>query len=289
MNFKELCASLAWESKNIFNSNSLDQYLKNQNNKQLSLESIYKSLINEFGLSNSKEWIKKKQIEHNWIKNNDVEIIAPWECEYPKNFLSLTSPPFLTLIGNRGALSKSTIAIVGSRNPSVDSIKWLRNELPLFLENGDKTTLSGGARGVDQEVHRISFSSDCPTICFLPSGLAKFYPPELVSWIPWITKSGGAIVSQFSPFTQIYKSHFFRRNELITLMSLGVFIVEARVRSGSMLTANLALSHGREIAVLPHSPLSVGGKGNLNLIKDGANMILNAKDLEEFWSQILLD
>lgn len=161
----------------------------------------------------------------------------------------------------------------------------MRRDFHKFINSEDVVTLSGGARGIDQEVHRTSIACQKPTICFLPSGLAKVYPPTLLNWLEPIVEAGGAIVSQFSPYTKIYKSHFHKRNQLIANLSRATFVVEAKLRSGSMMTANYALEQNKEVATLPWFPMCSSGRGNIKLIQDGAQIITNNDDLKVFWER----
>lgn len=221
--------------------------------------------------------------EYDWLNSKGIIIISPWDEQYPKEFLNLKFPPILTVMGNSKLLQHPSLAVVGSRQPSQVTIDWMRRELNEFIKKEPIILVSGGARGIDQEVHRLCVANLKPTICFLPSGLARVYPNNLISWFEPILNSGGLIVSQFSPFTQIFKSHFHRRNELIACLSCASFIVEAKLRSGSLLTAKKALELGREIATLPCSPNIVSGRGNLQLLIEGAQMITDSLDLQVFW------
>ncbi|MCB9026598.1 MAG: DNA-protecting protein DprA [Bdellovibrionaceae bacterium] len=227
--------------------------------------------------------IDKYKKEYDWLIEKGIHVLGPWDHNYPKEFKSLKSQPLLSVMGNIDVLQSPSLAVVGSRQPSQVSIDWMRRELNDFIKSVSVILVSGGARGVDQEVHRLCIANLKPTICFLPSGLARVYPNNLISWFEPILNSGGIIVSQFSPFTQIFKNHFHRRNELIACLSCASFIVEAKLRSGSLLTAQKALHLGREIATLPCSPNIESGRGNLQLLLEGAQMITDSLDLQVFW------
>ncbi len=236
---------------------------------------------------NNKTWLKKQEFEHRWLEKRRIQILAPWEQNYPVELKNIKYPPFLSVIGSVHRLNQDSLAVVGSRVPSQVSISWMRSEFSDFLSNTNAIVVSGGARGVDQEAHRLCIAQKNPTICFLPSGLAKVYPAEILKWFDSIVQCGGAIVSQFSPFTQIYKSHFHKRNELIAAISSSTFVVEARLRSGSLLTSTKAMELGREIATLPCSPGAPSGKGNLKLLGEGAQMIGDSQDLQTFYNRNL--
>ena len=228
----------------------------------------------------------QKQVE--WLLNKGVHLLSPWHVDYPEAFKSLRSPPFLSVFGDPRILSYPAMSVVGSRSPNYLSLEWMRRELYAFIKESEVVIVSGGARGVDQEAHRLCIANKKPTICFLPSGLAKVYPADLLHWFSSILDTGGAIVSQFAPFTQLYKSHFHRRNELIAALSRASLIVEARLRSGSLLTARKAMDLGREVGTLPCSPHLMNGRGNLQLLMEGAQMITNSEDLNTFWYRNLV-
>ncbi len=286
MNLKEVCASLVWNSVPLTKQEI--SFVRSQ--EKLGEESGWKKFLNfkaNFNLDEA--WHNKHCTEHKWLIEKGVQLLAPWEQDYPLNFKSLKYPPFVSVMGNIKSLNAPSMSVVGSRNPTSLTMRWLRTEFNDFLLSQKRTIVSGGARGVDIEVHKQCVVTNTPTVCFLPSGLAKMYPSDLLNWVPEILATGGAIVTQFSPFTQIYKSHFHKRNELIAALSHSTFVVEARQRSGSLLTASKALSLGREIATLPCSPNIATGKGNLSLLREGAQMIVDAQDLETFWERNLIN
>lgn len=284
MNCKNILASLNWcgvrfsyEELNFFNQMSQGKSLTE-----------WLPLLQDSKAQNywqNSDWLSQFEKEHIWLNKLKAELLAPWEPSYPEALRSLKSPPFLTVLGSVGSLSQPSLAVVGSRNPSPLALKWMREDFSQFILENNLVIISGGARGIDQEAHRISIARKQPTICFLPSGLAKVYPPEIFKWFEYIISHHGAVVSQFSPFTQIFKSHFHKRNELIATMSLATFVVEARLRSGSLMTAEKAISQGREVATLPCSPNLDTGRGNLKLLIEGAQLIRDAEDLKVFWQR----
>ncbi|MCB0356033.1 MAG: DNA-protecting protein DprA [Bdellovibrionales bacterium] len=223
--------------------------------------------------------------EYEWLQKRSIQLLVPTHKFYPNSFRALRHPPVLSVLGHLEALSRDSLAVVGSRNTSSSSIDWMRSELSQFIVENKVVISSGGARGVDQEAHRITIANNKPTICFLPSGLAKVYPPSLIHWLESIIDNGGVIVSQFSPFTPIYKSHFHYRNELIAALSCATLVVEANMRSGSMMTARYAIDMGKEVSTLPCSPVNCSGKGNLKLLQDGAQLIVSNEDLQVLWAR----
>ena len=282
MDCKRLCASLSWESQS-FNYSTLHNLFYSSQSMEFKQWIKLFSGVEEYW--QNKKWLQKLENEHLWLEKRGVRLLAPWEKEYPQVLKELASPPFLSILGDLKVLSSPSMAVVGSRNPSSMSINWLRSEFSEFLLKNQVTVISGGARGIDQEAHRICMSRKTPTICFLPSGLAKVYPAEIVKWFELIVLQGGAIVSQFSPFTRIYKSNFHRRNELIVALSKATFVVEAKQRSGSLMTATKTVKWGKEVATLPSHPNSPTGRGSIQLLTEGAQMLVDAQDLNIFWQR----
>lgn len=236
-------------------------------------------------ISSCPRWVERGTEEINWLLGNGAKVTYLGHSHYPSQFYTMRCPPLIvTYRGQEVWKKRDSLAIVGSRNPSQETIEWINFEVPAFLKDKDLNIVSGGARGVDQAAHRVSLRSEAPTICFLPSGLRRPYPPNFFSYLSKIVEAGGCIISQFSPFSNIYKSHFFYRNELIVKISNLIFIAEAAQKSGSMLTAKLAIRDHKSIVTLPCSPVAKGGRGNLSLIYDGAQMLRDSDDLSTAWS-----
>ena len=149
----------------------------------------------------------------------------------------------------------------------------------MFLKTSQSVTVSGAAFGVDQLVHRLSVRNALPTIAFIPSGLGKIYPYRFKNDIEEILIARGSVMSEFLPNQEMKKHHFERRNRLISALSEVLFIVEARRKSGSLITARLALSQNKTLCILPSSPMQAQNLGNLDLLFDGAHPIRDDEDL----------
>lgn len=226
-----------------------------------------------------KDWRAKAKADLDWCKNNKIHLLPHWHPNYPESFNQLKNPPWLlSCYGSMQSFSEPAIAVVGSRQLGWGSSNWMESEFDRFLKITNINIISGGARGADQLSHRIAIRNGRATACVLPSGLARVYPRDLVSIIKELTDSGGCLLSCYGPFEEMRKHHFIYRNELIALMSPLVFVVEARQRSGSLMTATKAIQLGREVAVLPSTP-NPQTLGNLGLLRDGAYPILQAEDL----------
>jgi DNA processing protein len=209
-----------------------------------------------------------------------VNFTFPGEENYPTSMFNMTDVPFfLTYVGTPVWKKMLGLAVVGSREPSQLSEVWCEQELPPVLLNLPLMFVSGGARGVDQIAHRICLRNDRPTVAFLPSGLFEIYPSEFSSWSESIIKGGGAVVSEFSPQVKMKKYFFQRRNRLIAGLSVATLLIEARRKSGTLITARQTLDQGKTLFVLPSHPLDTGNMGGLDLLSEGATPIRDAKDL----------
>ncbi len=214
-----------------------------------------------------------------WCADNDAAIIFPGHDDYPEAFFRVDPPPlFLSVQGAACWKSQRCLAVVGSREPSFFALNWLELHLPEILRSGI-ITVSGGARGIDQKAHHLSIRAKSPTAVFLPSGLASAYPTEWKIWKTELFASGGALVSPYSPFQEIRRTHFEGRNRLIAALASVVFIVEARRKSGSIMTARLATELDKSVCVLPNTPGDPRWAGTVDLLFENRFPIRDAKDL----------
>ncbi len=207
-----------------------------------------------------------------------VRLIAPGEDGYPPRLAELDdAPPLLAVRGIRDVLMRPMIAIVGSRNASGAGLKFA-SMLAHELGEAGFVIASGLARGIDQAAHRASVESG--TVAVLAGGHDKIYPPEHTDLLEAIVEHGAAISEM--PLAHVARAHDFpRRNRLVSGISLGVVVVEAAMRSGSLITARLAAEQGREVFAVPGSPLDPRAAGTNGLIRQGATLITEAKDVIE--------
>ncbi len=249
---------------------------------ELSDSALKRYLLRQEGAEVLRRW---RDIDRTikWCDDQGVQILHPWHSDYPARLRGIERPPiFLSVWGDRPWLSRPGLSIVGAREPTQSALQWLEHHLPTAISDKCTYTISGGARGIDQKAHALSLRSGVSTVAFLPAGLAQPYPADFRNWFQSIRKAGGAIVSEFSPHTMIRKAHFERRNRMIAALGCGVFVVEAARRSGSMMTARLALEAGIAVCALPSSPLEPRASGTNDLLFDGASLIRDAEDLAGF-------
>jgi DNA processing protein len=205
-----------------------------------------------------------------------VSLLAPGEAGYPPRLATLDDAP--PLLGMRGALEVSMrpmIAVVGSRNASGAGLKFA-SQLARDLGEAGFIIVSGLARGIDQAAHRATVQSG--TVAVLAGGHDKIYPPEHEDLLAAIIKAGAAISEM--PLGHVPRARDFpRRNRLISGCALGVVVVEAAHRSGSLITARMAAEQGREVFAVPGSPLDPRAAGANDLIKQGATLVTEAADI----------
>lgn len=248
----------------------------------LSKSALYTLLLQQKLISGKNEFQRLEsdvQSDLEWLTVNQAKTITAFDVNYPQQLHALKNPPLiLTYFGNLN-FSYNFLSIVGSRNPSGESSQWLDAEISKLLTKTSLCIVSGGARGVDQKAHSLALRHQLPTIMFLPSGLAKMYPKNIYSWVSLITEGGGAVVSQFSPFQDMRKHYFHMRNQIIASLSNSILIIDAKRRSGTMMTANYASSLGKDVFVLPGAPIYESSLGGLDLIYDGAYLVRDHHDL----------
>src|ERR1700730_6483227 len=206
-----------------------------------------------------------------------VSLLAPDEAGYPPRLATLEdAPPLLGVRGAEAALMRPMIAIVGSRNASGAGLKFA-DTLARDLGDAGFVIVSGLARGIDQAAHRASIGGG--TVAVLAGGHDRIYPSEHEELLATIIGNGGGAISEM-PMGNVPRARDFpRRNRLISGGGLRVVVVEAALRSGSLITARIAAEQGREVFAVPGSPLDPRAAGTNDLIKQGATLTTEASDV----------
>jgi DNA processing protein len=206
-----------------------------------------------------------------------IDLLAPGEAGYPPRLATLDdAPPLLGVRGSAEALMRPMIAMVGSRNASGAGLKFA-GQLARDLGEAGFVIISGLARGIDQSAHRASVGSG--TVAVLAGGHDRIYPREHEDLLAAIIDTMGAAISEMPLGHEPRARDFPRRNRLISGASLGVVVVEAAHRSGSLITARMAAEQGREVFAVPGSPLDPRAAGTNDLIKQGAALVTEAADV----------
>jgi DNA processing protein len=208
-----------------------------------------------------------------------ARLVASCEPDYPDLLRHIpAAPPVITMAGGMNLDWRRTVGIVGARNASSAGVKMTRLLASGLGERG-YTVVSGLARGIDTAAHRASLDSG--TIAVLAGGFDKIYPDENIPLAHDILDSGGALLTEMPLGWEPRARDFPRRNRLVSGLSLGIVVVEAAKRSGSLITARLALEQNRDVFAVPGSPLDPRAEGGNLLIQQGAKLITNVDDIIE--------
>lgn len=242
------------------------------------------SRLREAGLSETKasaiaspdEKLLRAGLE--WLEAENHHVVPYNDDACPELLTQISGRPLLLYVnGNVDALHLPSLAIVGSRNPTRGGI---RNavEFSRYLGRCGLAVVSGLAQGIDTAAHRGALEADAATVAFLGHGIDRVYPASNHALAHEIVERG-ALVTEYPLGSPPDKRHFPERNRLISGISLGVLVVEAARRSGTLITARLAAEQGREVFALPgsiHNPLA---RGCHELIRQGAKLVESAPDI----------
>ncbi|WP_417308514.1 DNA-processing protein DprA [Devosia sp.] len=205
-------------------------------------------------------------------------LVAMGEADYPPLLQYIGgAPPLVSVIGSGTRLSlERTVSIVGARNASSAGQK-MTGILASDLGDTGYTIVSGLARGIDAAAHSAALRTG--TLAVLAGGLDHIYPNENVPLANAIIEHGGMLLTEMPLGWEPRAQDFPRRNRLVSGISLGTLVVEAAKRSGSLITARLAVEQNREVFAVPGSPLDPRSEGANHLIRDGAQLITGAEDI----------
>ncbi len=226
----------------------------------------------------SPDWAAVDGDQH-WLESEGNHCLTQDDASYPPLLKEIPDPPLLVFVsGSTAALSLRQIAIVGSRNPSPQGTSLAR-EFSCALARSGYAVTSGLAIGIDAAAHRGALDAGGVTLAVSGTGLDQIYPARHRMLADEIIAAGGALVSEFPTATPPLPSNFPRRNRIISGLSDGTLVVEAALRSGSLITARMALEQGREVFAIPgsiHNPLA---RGCNQLIKEGAKLVETLDDV----------
>lgn len=233
----------------------------------------------------SPDWERVEQ-QLQWAQASDQQLIAYEDPAYPPRLREIYAPPpFLYSKGNVEVLSKIQLAMVGTRYPSHRAKEDAFYFAKALSEAGCVVT-SGLALGIDAASHRGAISAVKPSVAVMGVGLEQIYPRSNRALAQSLLDTGGAWVSEFPLGSPLRPENFPRRNRIISGLSVGVFVVEAALRSGSLITARYAIEQGREVYAMPHSLHHPLGKGCHALLKQGAKLV---EDLSDILPEICLN
>lgn len=230
----------------------------------------------------------------NYMKKNKIDIIHIYEEDYPQTLKEIYDPPIsLYVKGNKKILNNKNIGIVGCRE-CTDYGKKAAKYFSYNLTKENINIVSGLAKGVDSYAHLgclytskenkdyQEINNNCgKTIAVVGNGLDIIYPKENILLANEIIKTGGAIISEYPCGTKPDKINFPARNRIISGISSGIIVVEAKEKSGTLITVDFALEQGRDVFVVPGNINSINSVGTNELIKQGAKMITVFSDILE--------
>ncbi|ENH98252.1 DNA processing protein [Gracilibacillus halophilus YIM-C55.5] len=222
----------------------------------------------------------KKKIVHE--RNND-HILTIYDPDFPQALRTIPDPPLvLYLLGHKQLLSQMpNISVIGTRYPSNQAETVMRYLLrPILLKNW--TIISGMALGIDGLAHQLAIEYQTSTIAVLGCGFSHIYPKKHQALFDQL-KQHHLIISEYPPETPPKKYHFPERNRIISGLSFATVVVEAKRRSGSLITVDQALEQGREVYAVPGSVLHETSEGCHQLIQDGAKLVFQSQDILEDW------
>ena len=226
----------------------------------------------------SEAWRERAGMEWAGAKRPDVHLLLSSSPYYPAMFREVPDPPlFVYFKGNIQLLNGPCVGVVGARRASPDALA-ASARIGLELSKAGVTVISGLARGVDSEAHKAALQGPGATIAVLGCGLDVYYPRENRTLQDEIAAKG-LLVSEYPPGTEPEAFQFPVRNRLISALSLGVLVVEAAGRSGSLITARIALEYGREVFAMPGKFAASKAQGSHDLIRKGAKPVLDLDDL----------
>lgn len=215
-----------------------------------------------------------------WSLRPNHSIVCYESEQYPPLLREIyCAPPLLYLIGNKHALLAAQFAIVGSRKASAYGSRnayWMAHE----LSEAGLTICSGLATGIDSRAHNGALDNGSPTVAVMGTGAERVYPSCNQQLAERIAENG-ALVSEFTLRTKPLAHNFPRRNRIISGMSLGTLVIEATRKSGSLITARLALEQNRDVFAIPGSISNQSSRGVHRLIKEGAKLVEDPEDILE--------
>lgn len=252
--------------------------LWNKTKEELMLDGIKEKQADEI-VNTRYRYNLDKYLEY--MNNNNIELINVYDKNYPDKLKVIYDPPIVLYVkGNKKILKEKGISIVGCRLCTKYGEK-IAKELAYNLSLNNINIISGLAKGIDSFAHRGSLKAHGRTLAVVGCGLDRVYPQENKKLFDEIISSGGAVISEYIIGTKPLAQNFPRRNRIISGLSDGVVVIEAREKSGTLITVDFALEQGKNIYAVPGNIDSPNSYGTNELIKQGAKIITNMQDILE--------
>ena len=234
---------------------------------------------NKFSIAKESEIEQELELAHKM----NAKIIPSYSSIYPNKLKNIpNNPPVITTLGNNDLLHNPSMAIVGSRNASINSIKLTHDVTRKLSYESKNTIISGLAYGIDAAAHESSVNAPSSTIASIATGMNIIYPQSNKKLFKTISENG-LIITEFPMSTTPKPYNFPQRNRIIAALSDAVIIMEASLKSGSLITAKHAIKQGKYLFAVPGSPLEMRSQGTNHLIKSGhAILISSAEDIIQY-------
>lgn len=265
----------------LLNIYETPQNIWNQTKEELNkIEGIGKVLVEKI-CDESYRIGLEKYIEY--MQKYEIDIITIKDEQYPQKLKNIyDSPAILYIKGNKNILQDFAISIIGCRQCS-NYGKTIANNISYELAKKGINIISGMAAGIDSFAHIGCINAKGKTIAVLGNGLDRVYPKENIELFNQILQTDGAIISEYIIGTKPEKMNFPARNRIVSGLSDGVIVIEAKEKSGTLITVDFALEQGKNVFVIPGNITSQNSKGTNNLIKEGAKVVTCVEDvLEEY-------
>ena len=227
----------------------------------------------------SKEYRKNLNEYINYMERENINLITIYDKEYPEKLKKINDyPMYLFAKGNIKLLNKRSISMVGSRN-CTNYGKIVAKKIARQLVENNYVVVSGLAKGIDTYSHIGALLYDESTIAVLGNSIDKIYPKENLNLAKKIIEKNGLIISEYVMGLELKRLNFPARNRIISGISDGVLVVEAKEKSGALITTDFALEQGRDVFAVPGNINSNYSKGTNELIKEGAILVTNVNDI----------
>lgn len=236
----------------------------------------------EIILSTSRKQNLDKHIEY--MEKHNIDIVSIQDAEYPEILKEIYDAPIsLYVRGNKNILNELSVAIIGCRECTEYGRNITKN-LSYNIAKNKINIVSGLAKGIDGIAHQGALFAGGKTVAVLGNGLDTIYPKENEHLAIEMLQKGGAIISEYPLGTKPEKQNFPERNRIVSGMSKGIIVIEAKEKSGTLITVDFALEQGRDVFVVPGNINSETSIGTNDLIKQGAKLITSYKDVLEEYS-----
>lgn len=237
---------------------------------------IGEKMVENILKSKDEDYLKKYIL---YMQKHNIDIININDENYPKILKEIYDPPIsLYIKGNKNILNNTSVAIIGCRQASQYGIK-VAKYFGYNLAKNEVNVVSGLAKGIDSYAHIGSICANGKTIAVIGNGIDTIYPKENINIANKILEKGGTIISEYPLGTKPEKMNFPARNRIISGISKSVIVVEAKEKSGTLLTVDFALEQGRDVYVVPGNINSINSIGTNELLKQGAKIITCYKDI----------